>query len=80
MAPSDGRHGVSYPVSDSLSRKRRAKQHGTETRADTPAAVGLYPFRHVRRPCSATSEIVAASMTREQIAEAQARALEWANL
>ena len=39
---------VSYPVSDSMSCIRRAKAHGTETRADTPAEVGpVFFFRHV---------------------------------
>ena len=36
-APSGQRHRVSYPVSDSMSCIRREKQHGSETRADTPA-------------------------------------------
>ena len=31
------RRRVSYPVSDSMSCRRRANEHGTETRADKPA-------------------------------------------
>ena len=34
------RRRVSYPVSDSMSFIRRAKERGTENRSDTPAAVG----------------------------------------
>ena len=37
MAPSGARRRVSYPVSDSMSCRRRAKQLGSETRADKPA-------------------------------------------
>ena len=50
--PSGARRCVSYPVSNSLSCIRRAKQHGSESRADKPAEVGPgFPFRHVRRTC-----------------------------
>ena len=35
--PSGPRRRVSYPVSDSMSCRRRANEHGTETRADKPA-------------------------------------------
>ena len=38
--PSSTRRRVSYPVSDSLCCRRRANEHGPETRADKPAAVG----------------------------------------
>ena len=37
MAPSDEPSGVSYPVSDSMSCRRRAKQHGSETRSEAGA-------------------------------------------
>ena len=38
-APSGARRRVSYPVSDSMSCRRRANEHGSETRADTPALI-----------------------------------------
>ena len=38
--PPGAHRRVSYPVSDSMFCRCRAKQHGSETRADTPAALG----------------------------------------
>ena len=47
--PSGQRRRVSYPVSDSMSCRRLAKQHGSETRADQPAAGG-HVFPSASRP------------------------------
>ena len=47
-APPGARRRVSYPVSDSMFCRRRANEHGTENRADTPAAGRpCFPFRNV---------------------------------
>ena len=68
--PSGPRRRVSYPMSDSMSCIRRAKQHGSETRADKPGRGRLcFPFRHVRRTCGARPATCATLKTRELVSE-----------
>ena len=50
MAPSCERISASYPMSDSMSCIRRAKENGSENRSGKPAEIGpVFPFRNARR-------------------------------
>ena len=61
LAPSCQRPRVSYPMSDSISCIRRAKENGSENRSEKPAEVGPgFPFRNHGRISSHDQSVLIA--------------------